>query len=254
MAQVDSQPSFCPYPIPGWRGGLTFRGGDRWPLTPKECRLTLLRNCLPALVAWGPPEMGPLQGSPRKSRPHSQIPFSFPENLLSLSHPAPRPLTLCVTHHAHICWWPPLWDTNLLASVMLGLPGPPTLETTLSPTPQALDTSHMPWSVSPKQQTPLSSCLPKVPTADSGAHSRGPPHVPPGQGPRRLIPGSRSLPAKRGRGPAAAGTGPPWLSPSLPALLLRQMPSPLPPTMNPLCAGNWSLLFPGAGTGSNFPV
>lgn len=198
--------------------------------------------------------MGPLQGSPRKSPPHSQIPFSFPENLLSLSHLAPRPLTLCVTHHAHTCWWPPLWDTSLLASVMLGLPGPPTLETTLSPTPQALDTSHVPWSVSPKLRTPLSGRLPRsslqtqVPTPGTLLMS----HLGRVQGDSYQAEGHCQPNGGVARQQQAQGL--PGSQPSLPALRLRQMPSPLPPTMNPLCAGNWSHLFLGAGTGSNFPV
>lgn len=240
-----SQPS--PHSHPRLERGLTFRGIDKWRPTPKECRLTLLGNCLPPLVAWGPPEMGPLQGSHRKSPPPSQIPFSFPENLLSLSPPAPRPLASWVTHHAHICWWPPLWDTHLLASVTLGLPGPPTLETPPFPTPQALDTSHMPWSVSPQLHTPLSSRLPKVPNADSSTHSRDPPHAPPGQTPERLRPGSRSLSAKRGHRDSLA--------------LAFTSCSPAPSDTQPppshhesLCAGNWSLRFGRAHTGSSFPI
>lgn len=184
------QPVCCPSQAGGW--GLTFSGGDVDGPCPRNadspCSGIAFLPLPGAHLRWGHRKRPPLR-------------FLFPQPLSpSPKASSPRP--------APIGWWLPLWDTHLSASVTLGLSGPPSHPLPL-PRPW---TQSLALACLSKLQTPPSSCLPRVPTADSGTHSWDPLRVPHGQGPGRLRPGSRSLSAKGGRRawPGCHRHRPPW--------------------------------------------
>lgn len=196
--------------------------------------------------AWGPPEMGPLKEATGRDPPPDS--FFLPGKSDQLLSPSPQASSPKASPHWLVT--PSLGHPLIsLASVTLGFSGPPTLPL---PLPR-------PWTQSlalvclSKLHTPPSSCLPRVPTADSGTHSWGPLRVPPGQGPGRLRPGSRSLSAKGGRRawPGCHRHRPPWA-------LTSCSPAPSdtqPPSSHecPLCRKREPPV-PRACTGSSFLV
>lgn len=166
------------------------------PWAGEGCRAGESRNA-------DPPSSG-LSSLPSSPDPHPpghrkilfRLRFPFPSwEICAASLPSPKARGPWVTHLPTFCWCPPLWDTILLSSVTLGWPGSPALEATPSPTPRALDTSHVPWSSLPSsrplcpaafQRAPLPTPVP-LPASSSCCAGRSP---------KRLLPGPRSLSTK----------------------------------------------------------
>lgn len=162
---------------PGWRGGMSFRAEAEGGPQPRNADPPSSGlSSLPLSPGAAPPPSPP-PGKPQEEPSSLSDSLFLPGKSAQPQGPYPSGHTPCPPSAAgHLCG-------------TLGWPGCPALEAAPSPTPWALDTSHIPWSSLPSSRPLCPAAFPRSPL-----HNPAP--VSPGQSPKRLLPGPRSLPTK----------------------------------------------------------